>query len=160
MKYYDITTPYETINKKDNIFLLAGEHPREMISSETMLNFIKFLCENKDGLSKKLLEKNNFRIIVNANPNGRSEVEKGNYCKRTNENNVDINRNWDIFFGKMIDNPDENSGKIAFSETETKFIKDSIEHFNAKLFLTLHSGTMALFNPYAYSLEEGKLKKV
>ncbi len=168
MKYYDITSP--TINnniklsdvnkkKKDKLFLLAGEHPREIISSETMFGFITFLCEKKDNLSKTLLENNLFRIIVNANPNGRLEVEKGEYCKRTNNNNVDINRNWDYFFGKDINLAEENSGLFAFSEIESKFIRDSIKDFKAKLFLTLHSGTLGLFHPYAYLTEEGKLFK-
>ena len=158
MKFYDITSPIKSSNikKKDNIFLLAGEHPREMISSETMLGFIKFLCEKKDSsAAKKLLESNNFRIFVNANPAGRMQVEKGNYCKRTNGSDVDINRNWDYFFGKDITMSEENSGLSAFSEIETKFIHDAIKDFSAKLFLTLHSGTLALFHPYAYLFEEG-----
>jgi len=141
---------------KDKLFLLAGEHPREMISSETIFSFMKFLCENKDTLSKNLLEKNHFRIIVNANPNGRIQVEKGDYCKRTNNNEIDINRNWDYFFGKDITMTEENSGLTAFSEIETKFIRDSIKDLNAKLFLTVHSGTLALFHPYAYLMEDGK----
>lgn len=127
-----------------------------MISSETMFSFIKFLCEKKDSsVAKRLLEANNFRIIVNANPTGRMEVEKGDYCKRTNGNDVDINRNWDYFFGKEITMSEENSGQTAFSETETKFILDAIKDFGAKLFLSVHSGTLALFHPYAYLLDEG-----
>ena len=122
-----------------------------------MFNFVKFLCENKDGSSKNLLNKNNFRIIINSNPNSRVKVENGEYCKRTNNNDVDINRNWDIFFGKEIDSAEVNSGKIPFSEIESRFIKDSIKDFNAKLFLTVHSGTLALFHPYAYLPKEGKL---
>lgn len=158
MKFYDISSPIKSnrIKNKDNIFLLAGEHPREMISSETMFGLIKFLCEKKDsGAARKLLESNNFRIFVNANPSGRMIVEKGDYCKRTNGNDVDINRNWDYFFGKEITMSEENSGLSAFSEAETRFIRDSIKDFNAKLFLSVHSGTLALFHPYAYLLEEG-----
>jgi len=136
--------------------LLAGEHPREMISAETMFTFIKFVCEKKENAAKRLLESNKFRIIVNANPNGRIQVEKGDYCKRSNLNDVDINRNWDYFFGKEITLFEENSGKSAFSEIETTFIRDAIKEFNAKLFLTMHSGTLALFHPYAYLTEEGR----
>lgn len=127
-----------------------------MISTETMLAFIKFLCEKKENpVAKRLLESNNFRIFVNANPTGRMQVEKGDYCKRTNGNDVDINRNWDYFFGKEITMSEENSGLSAFSEIETKFIRDAIKDFNSKLFLSVHSGTLALFHPYAYLLEEG-----
>lgn len=162
LKFYDITTPVgsqmQVRAKKDNIFLLAGEHPREMISAETMFAFVKFLCIKNDQNpdARRLLDNNNLRIIINANPTGRKKVESGQYCIRTNQNEVDINRNWDYFFGKDIHLAEENSGKAAFSEIETKFIRDAIESYNAKLFLTLHSGTLGLFHPYAYLMEEGK----
>ena len=143
-------------SKKDNIYLLAGEHPREMISPEFMLLFITFLCENQKNSSKKILEKNNFRIIINANPDGRIKVEEGEYCRRTNNNNIDLNRNWDYFFGREINKSEENSGTRPFSEIESQFIRDTISKFDAKLFLTVHSGTMALFHPYAY-LHKGSM---
>jgi hypothetical protein len=153
--------------KKDNIYLLAGEHPREMISPEFMLHFITYLCENQNSLAKKILEKNNFRIIVNANPNGRLMVENGEYCRRTNENEIDLNRNWDYYFGKNINQSEENSGRKAFSEIESVFVRDTIKNFNAKLFLSIHSGTLALFHPYAYmhegyqnTLNQKKMKEI
>ena len=34
-------------------------------------------------------------MVINVNPKSRMEVENGNYCLRTNENGVDLNRNWD-----------------------------------------------------------------
>lgn len=138
-----------------------------MISPEFMLHFVSFLCENQNTSAKKILEKNNFRIIVNANPDGRIEVEKGEYCRRTNKNKIDLNRNWDYYFGNEINISEENSGLKPFSEFETIFIRDTIKEFNAKLFLTIHSGTMALFHPYAFShggfqnkLNQDKMKEV
>ena len=35
-----------------------------------------------------------FRMIPNANPNGRQLVEEGHYCWRGNAQGVDLNRNW------------------------------------------------------------------
>ena len=50
-----------------------------------------------------------------------------------------------------------NSGDLPFSETETQAIKDSLERFNPKVFLTVHSGAMGMYIPYAYSTEKGIL---
>lgn len=52
LKYYDITLNQSDKSNKDNIFLLAGEHPRELIASEMMLNFVTFLCKNRKDKSK------------------------------------------------------------------------------------------------------------
>ena len=87
------------------------------------------------------------------------EVEKGDFCIRGNLNDVDINRNWDFFWGKDISLGEENPGKKPFSEVETLFIKDSIELFKPKLFLTIHSGEYSLFHPYAYLDEKANDKK-
>ncbi len=81
-------------------------------------------------------------------------VEKGDFCIRGNPNNVDINRNWDFYWGKSIETGEENPGPKPFSELETYFIKESIRNFKPKLFLTIHSGEFSLFHPYAYSDEK------
>jgi hypothetical protein len=132
-----------------------------MISPEMMLNFVKQLCNNinNNNPQMNLLLNNNFRIIVNSNPYARMKVESGEYCKRTNLNNVDINRNWDIFWGNDIGNllNEENPGPKPFSEIETRFVLESIRNFNAKLFLTIHSGVYGLYMPYAYLEREGIL---
>jgi len=133
---------------------LSGEHPRELIAVETVFEFTKYLCKNKNSDQvKKLLKRNIFRINVNANPYKRIEVEKGDFCIRGNPNNVDINRNWDFFWGKNIQTREENPGSKAFSEIETRFIKETVEKFKPKLFLTLHSGEFGLFHPFAYDGE-------
>jgi murein tripeptide amidase MpaA len=170
LKYYDITSRDILLAQsqnitKQNVFLLAGEHPRELISSELLLNFIMALCnsnpldQSKLGTSiTNIINTFNFRVIINANPNGRDLVEKGQYCRRSNLNNVDINRNWDIFWSKHTSfSIEENPGRKPFSEIETQFTLNSIKNFNAKLFLTIHSGVYGLYLPYAYLEQEGNL---
>jgi hypothetical protein len=163
LRYYDIGRN-DTNSTKDNIFILAGEHPRELIAVEFVFKFVKLLCEKSnttmryyvDLLLSNLIDKNNFRIIVNANPYSRKKVENGEYCLRVNTRNVDINRNWDIFWQQGdINQVEEFHGSFAFSEPETTFIRDSIKDFKAKLFLSVHSGVYGLYLPYAYSDEEG-----
>jgi len=122
-----------------------------LIGVENSFHFIKNLCDKKETNEvKSLLKKNIIRIIVNANPNKRIEVEKGDYCVRENPNNVDLNRNWDFYWGNKIELAEEMPGRKPFSEIETLFIKDSVEKFKPKLFLTVHSGEYSLFHPYAY----------
>ena len=155
LNIYDITN-YQIQNiNKTNLFIIAGEHPRELISTELAFYFIKKLFNEN---SKMFYIFNNFyiRIIINSNPYGRKRVENGEYCKRSNLNNVDINRNWDIHFKESINNPEEYPGNKPFSEIETIFIMQSIKLFNAKLFLTLHSGVYGLFLPYAFQEDEAK----
>jgi hypothetical protein len=90
-------------NKQANFFLF-GEHPRELISPEIGINLVNLLCgleyQNKIDLDTFLLD-HQFSIIINANPGGRTEVEVGNTCKRTNLNNVNLNRNWDSYWTKV-----------------------------------------------------------
>jgi hypothetical protein len=156
LKYYDISKVSLKNQEKQNIFLLSGEHPRELISVEMMLEFIIHLCGNIKNKNTNLLEKFNFRIILDANPLGRQKVEAGEYCRRTNENNVDINRNWDIFWGMENNVYEYFPGKKAFSEIETRFILESAKNYNSTLFLSIHSGIYGLYTPYAYREEEGK----
>jgi hypothetical protein len=74
------------------------------------------------------------------------------YCRRTNLNNVDLNRNWDYNHNKRIELPEEeNPGPKPFSETETQFLKFILEQFKAHIYLTVHSGAYGLYHPYAFS---------
>lgn len=76
-----------------------------MISPETGLHMLKQLCgeENNDQVDiKQLLKHNEFRLILNANPSSRKVVEDGSYCLRTNENGVDLNRNWDAHWKAVV----------------------------------------------------------
>jgi len=41
-----------------------------------------------------------IKIIVNGNPSSRLKVEEGDLCLRSNENGVDLNRNWDMYWKK------------------------------------------------------------
>lgn len=57
---------------------MFGEHPRELISPETGLGFIKNLCQKSyEPEYKKILDNFELRMIVNANPLSREKVEAG-----------------------------------------------------------------------------------
>lgn len=143
------------IETKQKVFYLFGEHPRELISPETGLNLINTLCgkvASSNPNLDELLEKNVFQIVVNANPLGRMLVEQGQACQRTNEHGVDLNRNWDDHWEQFhTGDPDTNPGTSAFSEIESLKVKEALESFMPHIFATIHSGTLGMYTPYAFS---------
>lgn len=134
-------------------YLLFGEHPRELISPESGLDFLNDLCSNPQStMNQKILDNYELRMIINANPLSREKVENGAFCLRENENGVDLNRNYDAHWVQVKDDYKQiSSGPSAFSEPETKAIRDSMKSFNADLFLSVHSGTLGMYTPHAYS---------
>ena len=95
-------------------------------------------------------------IVINGNPISRKKVEEGDWCLRTNENGVDVNRNWSYEW-KSEDCSGESEtcpGDAPFTEPEPTETKDLLHEFGADIFITIHSGTLGLFTPWAYSTEK------
>lgn len=77
--------------------LLFGEHARELVSPETALALAEALClldPNTVELAAEVLGQYEVVLVPLANPVGHQQVFDGEFCKRTNENGVDLNRNW------------------------------------------------------------------
>jgi len=141
----------------NRVFMLFGEHSRELISPESGLHFIKTLCGETD-LSPQALEvlkDSEFRIVVNGNPASRQRVEQGDFCLRVNPDGVDLNRNWDEEWQPDADmGPAQtNPGPKPFSEPETRVFKQLVEQYKPTTFLTVHSGTKGMYMPWAYDME-------
>jgi len=139
-------------------FLVFGEHARELISPETGLKFMKTLCGQGSGqqreLADRVLGSTSFTILPNVNPLGRKRVEAGEYCKRTNEDGVDLNRNWgdDHRDSKRANTDDEmNPGSYGFSEPEAQIIKDAVTEEKPDIFLSIHSGAYFMGTPFGYT---------
>lgn len=115
-------------DKKNKAFVIFGEHARELISPETGLHFVKKLCGDSEEV-KAVKDNYELRMIVNVNPLSREKVEQGDFCKRENENGVDLNRNYkshwtSVRFLYIIKEHDPEMvrtapGPFAFSEAET-----------------------------------------
>jgi len=45
LKYYDVTNSDSTNKNKTKAFIMAGEHPRELISVETLMSFLEELMK-------------------------------------------------------------------------------------------------------------------
>ena len=87
------------------MFIVFGEHARELISPELGLFLIETLCGEHSELYKPevvsaQLAKNSYQFVVVANPASRAKVEAGEFCLRANEHGVDLNRNWDEHWEK------------------------------------------------------------
>lgn len=140
-----------------SMYMLFGEHARELVSPESGLHFLKSLCGETSTSQhvQPTLDEVEYRIVLNGNPNSRRKVEDGEFCLRVNENGVDLNRNWDE---KWEPNPDlapqdTNPGSSPFSEPETQIFKDDVTNFKPTSFLTIHSGTFGMYMPWAFDME-------
>jgi hypothetical protein len=146
----------EKSNIKPNIvFMLFGEHSREIISSETSLYLAKALCGKIKGYNnstiKKILSFSKIYILPVLNIYGRDQVDNGDFCKRTNENDVDLNRNWNSHWeGLETEGLDTNPGNTPFSEWETKKLKEYLKVLKPNTFMTSHSGNLGIYSPFAY----------
>jgi hypothetical protein len=149
------------VSSSEKVFLLFGEHARELISPETAIRLMHELCrQDSSPMIKAALSVGQFRLIPNGNPTGRRQVEFGKYCLRTNLNGVDLNRNWDAHW-----NPTEppyssesdqlDPGSHAFSEMETRIFQKAVVEFRPTVFASIHSGTLGMYMPWAYSDKAG-----
>jgi len=146
------------------ILMVFGEHARELISPETGLAWLQKLCSAEGN---RLRQQTSFVMVLNANPQGRALVEAGEYCTRTNENKVDLNRNYGFHWKAEHEDDDENgvgskqgvpveafsSGSSAFSEPETRIIANLLKATKPDVFLDVHSGTKGLFMPYDWTTD-------
>jgi len=146
---------YVTIGNKDanhRVFMLAGEHAREFIAAESALHFLKSLCGQTDVNMNSLLDDVLFQVVVNANEQSRRKAEEGHFCLRVNPSGVDLNRNWDTHWRQSKAKGTETwGGPEAFSEPETRIFRDLVLDFKPTAFVSIHSGTKAMFSPYAYA---------
>lgn len=70
-------------------------------------------------------------------------------------------KEYDTNSRKVVDDELQiSSGDQPFSESETQQIKAILEEYRPDIFLSIHSGTLGLYAPYAYKAEQGKRKSI
>lgn len=145
----------------NRVFMLLGEHSRELISSESGLYLLRALCGDvqlSEGApsADDVLEDSEFKIILNSNPRSRPKVENGEYCLRTNPSGVDLNRNWDEEFEAQEQElgSEEYGGPQAFSEPETQIFRSLLAEYRPTTFLSVHSGTLGMYMPWAFDTND------
>lgn len=146
------------VQPQKKALLVFGEHARELITVESALDLVRTLCGKGPNAeaAAHVLDSVELVLVPNANPLSRKQVESGMYCKRTNENGVDLNRNWgdqhrDEAFIKMTRGDETDAGPHGFSEPETKALRDLIDEEKPDIYLSVHSGAHLLGIPYGYS---------
>jgi len=148
----------QVVNNK--VFIISGEHCRELIGPESGLRLLELFCDPAaDGDNGRwvsnALEGSEFQLVLNANPRMRTKVEDGEFCLRSNPNGVDLNRNW----GKAW-SPDGGfevwGGPHAFSEPETRIVKALLEKYRPTTFLQVHAGIKLMALPWGYKEEVPK----
>jgi len=136
---------------RSTIVLVFGEHPRELISVESGLDLAQTLCAGGPD-SQAALERANYRLVVNANPESRAKVEGGDYCLRDNPNGVDLNRNfaegWD---SEIYGDPQAQPGSKPFSEMGSATIRDLLGKAETQIYVSVHSGGEFMLFPYGHS---------
>lgn len=147
-------------NPKNKVFLMFGEHSRELISPETGLRLLQVLCgQGSDEdvqlvqLATTALKDSQFMFVINANPRSRTKVEDGSYCLRANPAGVDLNRNWDEQWQSSSSEAQTNPGDRPFSEPESRIHRRFLEDFRPTTYLSVHSGTRGLYMPWAYDMK-------
>jgi len=146
------------VHAQTKALLVFGEHARELITVESALDLVHACCGKgpNAAVASKMLDSVELVLVPNANPVSRKQVESGMYCKRTNENGVDLNRNWgdehrDEAFINMTRGDEIDPGPHGFSEPETSVLRDLVSDEKPDIYLSVHSGAHLLGIPYGYS---------
>jgi len=152
----------------NKVFLLFGEHARELISPESGIYFLRALCGDvemkipamksflkESSTAEQALNDSEFMMVLNSNPGSRQKVENGDYCLRVSPGGVDLNRNWDEHYEGTSSTfgGDSNPGAKPFSEPETRIVKQLVTEYKPTTFLTVHSGTRGMYMPWAFDRE-------
>uniref|UniRef100_A0A7E4VDE2 Zinc carboxypeptidase A 1 n=1 Tax=Panagrellus redivivus TaxID=6233 RepID=A0A7E4VDE2_PANRE len=170
---------------KPGIWIDGGIHAREWISPAVVLYFISQLVTeyDRDPTMRNLVDSMDWYIVPLLNPDGYeysrsssdvevrlwrknrsptmcTQVSTGLFSPPTTQccQGVDLNRNFDWFFGQVGSSTDPCSeiynGRFAFSEPETRSVRDFVTGQNGKIktFLTFHSYSQILMYPFGHQL--------
>ena len=163
---------------KDNeshplVWVVCGVHAREWTVPYTCLQFLFKLVDIFLSDEHNIVSLLRFNFIVVANPDGykysmssenrrmtRKNRHRG-FCSDPDHDGVDLNRNFGVGFnlndcknlhGSSDDCEcsDTYAGPSAFSEPESRAIRDAMSQDVPWLFLSVHGNAQAWLYPYAY----------
>lgn len=143
------------------IFINAEHHPREYITAILLLNQVEMLCEayskdlSVDGFKvRDLLDSVSIYFLPLVNPDGVEICKNENPGWYWNARGVNLNKNYDAEWRKSSrDSAAGDSGKAAFSESETKAVKDFCEVLGFDLSIAYHAAGEII---YWYFSQKGK----
>ncbi|WP_299112002.1 M14 family metallopeptidase [uncultured Winogradskyella sp.] len=161
---------------KADIVFMSLIHSREWISVETLLYIADTMLLEYQIMPELRADINNSQIwfIPVANPDGhefsRLSIANRLWKKNRKENSdgsygVDLNRNWGHEWGldsgsTSTPSDYEYRGTMAFSEKETKAIRDFISDLsNLKALVSYHSYSELYLKPWAYTFDDAPGEK-
>ena len=151
------------------VWVVCGVHAREWTVPYTCLQFLEKLKSIFQSTEDNILGFLRYKFILVANPDGYIYSMSGERMARKNrhtgycsENDgVDINRNFPVGFEKTADFcSDHYAGPEAFSEPESRAIRDSLAADVPWLFLSVHGNGQVWSVPYAYKNSTAPLAKI
>jgi hypothetical protein len=133
----------DNVNTDENeaeILLDGGIHGDEIGGAENVIRFARYLCSNytKNADITTLINNREIWIYPMINPDGRVNMT------RSNANQVDLNRDCGYMWNA------EGSSKSAFSQIETKAIRDCMYNNQFVIHLNGHSGSENVFYPWCH----------
>jgi len=151
---------------KPNLLVVSNHHARELITPELVLTYATNLLDNfkksqelESGElgeeltaeqhaevrdAKDILKNSQVYMMWTMNPDGLNTVWTKDSWKRTNANNVDLNRNYPIGWGLSCGGSRDSGGETwrgpkPFSETETKTMRAFQDDRNFAKVMDFHS---------------------
>lgn len=124
------------------ILFVGNHHGNEIHSVEATLYQINYLVDNYGIDSEVTNWINSMEIwyIPMTNPDGREAMQRGN------DNGVDLNRNYSFEF-----TPGGGHGPEAFSEPETRAIRDFTEQYPPVMSLSYHTSGQYVLYPWTHT---------
>ena len=118
----------------------GGIHGDEIGGAENLIRFAEFLCTNygSDPEITDLIDTREIWLYVMVNPDGRVNMT------RENANGVDLNRDWGYMWDAWGGSPG------AYSQPETKALRNWMYENQFVVHTTYHSGTEELVYAWSY----------
>ncbi len=153
---------------KPEILFLGCHHAREWISVEVPFQLGKYLVGNYalDSEVRSLVDAAAIWIVPLVNPDGLEySIQSYRYWRKNRRDNgdgsfgIDINRNYGYQWGADNDGsspyPDSEiyRGSAAFSEPETRAVRDFFLSRNIRALISYHSFSQTIMYPWGYTLQ-------
>lgn len=177
---YDLTTAITDIQQKIllyapkamhnptkktlRVMITCGQHGRELVTPEVCLSMIRLIrgdvYDQEISNHFKLLEElgTDFFIVPVSNPWAKKYVETSkDSCRRNNQNNVDLNRNYPPIDEQLgvrnrspptVESAETYPGPYPLSEYETQAVKSALETVHPHILFNIHSGSNDIILPY------------
>lgn len=137
-----------TLEGEPGVRLTGGIHGNEKIGMEILLRLISYLTSNygSDTTVTEIVNSRYICIIPVLNPDGLASNS------RYNSNGVDLNRNFDDAYNNWAASGTTN-GSAAFSEAESKAIRDYSLTKDFAVSITYHAGSVLVNLPFDFGRE-------